>query len=245
MTIRCVFLALTILTANGLLGGCASPHAVALNEAGSPDYRKVDIVYELASERSFQEPTVVAKVNATTNASNTNPSNKGTPAADRDWARTSLRIRYPHPAGHTDMAQVTVRLSKTPLPLDPVEPTRKDRAINRRRALATGQNPASLLTTASHTVSTSSDDEIHTLDIPRHQLDLLLLDLARSGFFSDQQRPSGRVRLYVRVDGGHNLGTWDPEPRLDDIASRVLHDGRLQGFAPASKPSDRHDGWSF
>ena len=240
MTIRCVFLALTILTANGLLVGCASPHVVALNEVGSPDYRKVDIVYELASERSFQELAAVVKVNATTN-----PSNKATSAADRDWARTSLRIRYPHPAGHADMAQVTVRLSKTPLPLNPVEPTWKDRATNRARALATGQNPASLLTTASHTVSTSSDDEIHTLDIPRHQLDLLLLDLARSGFFSDQQRPSGRVRLYARIDGGHNLGTWDPEPRLDDIASRVFHDGRLQGFAPASKPSDRHDGWSF
>jgi hypothetical protein len=143
------------------------------------------------------------------------------------------------------MAQVTLRLSEVPLPLDPAEPTWRDRAVTRVRAIATGRNSASELMKVSHVDASHVGDEIRTIDLPRHQLDLLLTDLAYSGFFGDQQRPAGRARLSVRIDGGHSLGTWDPEPRLDDVAARVFREGQVQGFAPQPKPAERRGRWSF
>lgn len=240
MTSRHVFLSCAILATSGLLAGCASPHVVAVDKTGAPKYRNVDIVYELASDRELQQQVEVRQVDSATNGAN-----QETPTPVRDWARTSLRVRYPHPDGRADMAQVTLRLSELPLPLDPVEPTWRDRAVTRVRAIATGRSSTNEMMNASHVDASRAGDEIRTIDLPRHQLDLLLTDLAYSGFFGDQQRPTGRARLSVRIDGGHNLGTWDPEPRLDEIVSRVFREGTLEGFAPQPQRAERRGRWSF
>lgn len=66
-----------------------------------------------------------------------------------------------------------------------------------------------------------------TLDFPKQQLDLLLVDLARSGFFDDQSRPDGGVQLTVAIDRGHGAKAWTREARLDDLADRVYHEGEV------------------
>ncbi len=66
-----------------------------------------------------------------------------------------------------------------------------------------------------------------TFDFPKQQLDLLLVDLAHSGFFESQSRPNGGVELKVAIDRGHNAKPWTREARLDDLADRVYHEGTV------------------
>ena len=63
------------------------------------------------------------------------------------------------------------------------------------------------------------------LDFPKQQLDLLLFDLAHSGFFERQTRPAADVQLQVEIDRGRTAKQWTREPRLDDFIDRVLQEG--------------------
>ena len=67
---------------------------------------------------------------------------------------------------------------------------------------------------------------MHKSDFPKEQLDLLILELARGGFFDDQKRPEDRTHLSVRIDRGKAAKAWTAEPRLDDFIDRVFHEGQ-------------------
>ena len=127
-----------------------------------------------------------------------------------NWAAAKLSIQYPHPDGNRDLARAILRLSGKP-------------------ASATDAKPAKSEAVA--------DDEIWVLDFPRQQLDLLLSDLAGSGFFEEQQRQEPGTHLDVQVDWGRTRKTWTAEPRLDHFVSRVYNEGRLGGFVAAQSPS--------
>jgi hypothetical protein len=82
------------------------------------------------------------------------------------------------------------------------------------------------------------NDELWVLDFPRQQLDLMLVDLANSGFFEDQQRPEGGTQLSVTIDRGQTAKPWSTDARLDGIVDRVQREGWLVGFAlPDNKPT--------
>lgn len=76
-----------------------------------------------------------------------------------------------------------------------------------------------------------ADDEIWYYDFPKAQLDLMLTDLAGSGFFENQQRPGGTANLAIVMDRGRTAKNWTPEPRLDDVILMVYREGWLHGFA--------------
>jgi len=63
--------------------------------------------------------------------------------------------------------------------------------------------------------------------IPRRELDLLLVDLAHSGFFENQVRTTGDAHLNVVIDEGEESKTWSAEPRLNELIDRVYREGRL------------------
>jgi hypothetical protein len=127
-----------------------------------------------------------------------------------NWASAKLSIQYPHPDGNRDLARAILRLSG---------------------------KPASATDAKSAKSDVMADDEIWVLDFPRQQLDLLLGDLAGSGFFEEQQRQEPGTHLDVQVDWGRTRKTWTPEPRLDHFVSRVYNEGRLGGFVAAQSPS--------
>lgn len=81
--------------------------------------------------------------------------------------------------------------------------------------------------------------EIYTLDFARSELDLILPDLACGGYFTNQWRPNGGATLIVQVDRKRFQKDWTPEPRLDDLLTRVSDDGRrLLPVSPEDAPAD-------
>ena len=75
------------------------------------------------------------------------------------------------------------------------------------------------------------------LDFPKQQLDLLLFDLAHSGFFERQTRPAADVQLQVEIDRGRTAKQWTREPRLDDFIDRVLRAGSRKETSNIERPT--------
>lgn len=78
----------------------------------------------------------------------------------------------------------------------------------------------------------SGGSETRVMALPRSCIELLIVDLARSGFFDAQQRSDvagsavERTSLSVRIDRGHTRREWQTDERLLDIAHRTLTEGR-------------------
>ncbi len=138
------------------------------------------------------------------------------------WTVARLTIHYPHPDGVPNLARATLRLSgrhrdglaASPAALD--EPGLIDDSDE------SSPRPAH--------VSPACDDEIWVLDVPRQQVDELIDELKRAGYFTPQQRTQPGTQLEVEVDRVHSVKAWTPEPRLDDFVSRVRNEGTLMGF---------------
>ena len=75
--------------------------------------------------------------------------------------------------------------------------------------------------TATHAVVAGPGDRVRFLDIPKLELDLLLVDLANSGFFDDQERLATTGQLDVTINRGRVAKRWTREARLDDLTSLV------------------------
>lgn len=78
--------------------------------------------------------------------------------------------------------------------------------------------------------------EKRLLAVPREQIDLLILDLAQSGFFDQTLRSSGAANLAVRIDQGRSERSWKHDGRLLDFAHRTLTRGAV---LPAPQRSAR------
>ena len=74
-----------------------------------------------------------------------------------------------------------------------------------------------------------NDDEtfqqVAATDLPRHELDLLLINLANGGAFDTEQRPTGTTEVEIEIDGHGIARRWTSEPRLDRLAA-AAYDAR-------------------
>lgn len=73
----------------------------------------------------------------------------------------------------------------------------------------------------------SKSQETRQLIIPRQQVELLIIDLARAGFFDSPDPPGARSPLRVTIDGARVTRNWRTDDRLLDFAHRVFHRGRV------------------
>ena len=73
----------------------------------------------------------------------------------------------------------------------------------------------------------SKSQETRQLIVPRQQVELLILDLARAGFFDSPDPPGARSALSVTIDGARVTRNWRADDRLLDFAHRVYHRGRV------------------
>ena len=64
--------------------------------------------------------------------------------------------------------------------------------------------------------------QVATTDFERHELDLLLVNLANGGAFDAEQRPTGDTQVAIEIDGVSMKRRWTKEPRLDRLASETL-----------------------
>ena len=193
-------------------GGCAMSHKVAVNDTGAPQYQRVDISYRIpASHKAL--------------ARNVDPIQRASGQAEISRSNADLRIEYPHPQNKPGMVRATLRLSRKPAVAE------SQSFVGRLRSniswLPGSEQPSR--------VSPSVDDEVWVLDFPRQQLDLMLVDLAHSGFFDDQNRHEGTAFLSINIDRGSVSKVWSPEARLDDVVLRVQREGRRTDAAAFAK----------
>ena len=79
---------------------------------------------------------------------------------------------------------------------------------------------------------------IKQLLIPKRDLDLLLFDLAHSGYFENRIQSTGDAHLDVVVDDGKESKAWNAEPRLNELIDRVYREGRSVNAAVTSKDAE-------
>lgn len=185
------------------LAGCGlMPHQVAVSKTGAPQYDHVDIGYRIpGSHRALvREQSDILKVSS---------SDEAEPSV------AELTVEYPHPDNKPEFARATLRISSKSSATDaPSFVARMRSSIS----WLPGSEPPPKVRTA--------DDEVWVLDFPRQQLDLMLFDLAQTGFFEDQTRHEGLAWLSIAIDRGRMAKTWTTSARLDDIVHRVQREGR-------------------
>lgn len=204
--------------------GCRTGGRLAVTETGAPQYNQVNLVYELNGESRDIPLEAGGVAPASYSAASAKPGER--------WTLARLSIQYPHPDGMPGMARATLRLS--------------GHTSNERGRGTEASAPLvgrlwelpELFSTAPEsdqlTLTAARDDEVWVLDFPKPQLDLLLADLGKSGFFESQTRTDAGTRLEVAIDRGKTTKPWTPEPRLDDFIARVHSEGRLSGFISRS-----------
>lgn len=196
------------------LAGCKSARIEQAAETGELQYRDVQLVYDV-NGRYRDLPLSDPGVEQADHAEIRHP-----------WKSVRLQVDYPHPEGIPEIARATLRLSmQSDSVYTPVDASVFHRGDTVPPDLASETRPM-------------CDDEIWILDIPRAQLDTLLVDLNEGGFFQSQMPNEVGTRLEVRIDGGRTAKTWMAEPRLDAFVHRIRTDGRLSGFVTCGQPLD-------
>ena len=177
---------LTFCIALSLLSGCRVPEVLERSETGGVRFDDLRVEYE------FDQPMRRLSRGYDTDPQSIVDHDVVEPISWSDqWSLARLEIECPHPSGRTDVARVTLTLSR-PKPNGPG-------VVQERRMLA----------------------------VPRQQVDLLILDLARAGCFDDSLTSTGEARLKVRIDRGQADRSWKSDERLLDFAHRTLTRGAL------------------
>jgi len=224
---------------------------VSVSQTGEPQYEQLTMAYEVDRTRGGLSLVSLEPIQP---AGET----EGEPATstDVDWNSARLSVEYPHPGGDPDIAQIRLHVSKHSHPSNdglgggPVghqfdSPIALVSWTVESTDLESDPPGKAKLRLDSTLAPDEANEEVWVLDLPKRELDLLLFDLAGTGYFEDQTRPRGLAQLEVTIDGGHTAKIWTPEPRLDDLVARVYRDGRAEGFIASTQPEVDGAGWSF
>lgn len=92
-----------------------------------------------------------------------------------------------------------------------------------------GDNTRALLTLTLNerrSVTTFDRQEVRQLTVSRSQVELLISDLAREGYFDELPGEAGNAQLSVQIDRGKISRDWYNDARLLDLAHQTLSDGK-------------------
>ncbi len=137
---------------------------------------------------------------------------QSTAVEDSVWKSAQLSIQYPHPDEMPDMAQVKLRLSS-------LAPDDEMPRVSGASPLAGG----------------ICNDELWVMDIPKVELDQLLIQLSNRGQTTTDPLPAADAHLNVMVNQQATANTSSREPQLDEFVKRVYQQGRLRGFIPCQQ----------
>jgi hypothetical protein len=206
------------------LAGCSTlPYRLGEKQSDrSPRYGKIEIAYH--RHCNFRPPAneddILQVVDLSEGAALESP--------DSDLVVAELQIQYPHPNADDSLARATLRITQANPPTDGAR-SRLLKIVssnwNRLMNPFTSGSPLPDVSTAAH------GGELRVLDFPKEQLDLLVQDLTDGGFFQDQARPAGHVKLDVQIDRCQVSRQWTSEPRLDDFIDRVYREGERRPSA--------------
>jgi hypothetical protein len=144
------------------------------------------------------------------------------------WSKAELRIEFPHPAGHADVARVTLHLR----PVDCGQECRRS-TWGEKMEVRSEQRQNRRATFRERLLYESSSDSMREapffeLDLPKSEVDAILTELNTHGFFVEQVRPEPESHLEVRVNRRWTSRSWGYEPTLDALITRVYEEGTRQ-----------------
>ena len=202
---------LTLLVA---VSGCAFfPYKVDVSKTGTPRYDVLEVKYELESG----EGALSSKAFRPDEGVNVAGYSGWPSPKKQNYSAANLQIEFPHPDRNRKFARVTLRLAG-----ESNVTTKKRRGLVSR--MSSGIKRISWRDDETKNRSKAAQ-VVRSLDLPKAELDLLLFDLADSGFFDGQQRRAGGSQLSIRINRGQTAHPWGSEPRLDDLIVRVYREG--------------------
>lgn len=210
------------------LAGCRLPYKVQVGDGGAPEYSELNVSYTLRSSRLTSDTDPETGIRQASAIVEQTP-------LDGTWPEARLKIEYPHPESRTGYARASLRIGRTPIL--PERPSITHRIADGFRSL-TGSDSFDSCNPGLH-------DEVWALDVPKEDIDEILIALARRGYFDDQTRPTGEASIRVQVDRGSTEKVWTSEPALDELIQRIRSDGWIAGFIECEESGIQQTGWSF
>jgi hypothetical protein len=199
--------------------GCASREKVKVTSAGTPDYQELHVAYDVndTGARAVDSPIVrsVGHVESI--------------AEEPEHARRlRLEIEYPYPGIHPQFVHVTLRM----LPAGPKGSADEAKIEAAEQDFPRGFSNSTLRPSASGLVQRKAaapapklKGECLVIDMPKYEVDSLLVDLATDGFFDGDGKPDGESHLDVTCNKGQVEKGWKREPRLDDMVDMLKRYG--------------------
>ena len=154
------------------------------------------------------------------------------PFQNLNWSKAELRIVYPHPAGRTDWARVSLHFR-------PVNCGQECACISWGKQIEerVGDRQSRRATFRERWLyeppcAVTSGETFPEIDLPKDQLDSILAELNSHGFFTDQGHPSdAESQLEVRVNRRWTSKRWAYEPALDALMTRTYEEGTVKAVA--------------
>ncbi len=190
------------------LTGCAALHTPVVQSTSTSDlYESATLTYD-----RVLEPVSTGSAEAATTVAS--------------CPRERLIVRSPHPDGRPDWAQVSLVVISPPQPEVEAEPATgwkgrllgwTHQADRRLPGIQWGKRV----------------EEAWLCDVPRTDIDALLIRLERAGYFSPASTTSGSGLLTVDLDGRRVRKPWPVSSELATLSDRARMEGQLASFVPA------------
>jgi hypothetical protein len=199
-----------------VIAGCSLPHKVGISKTGIPEYDRIHIVYDRLDAEGILLGNWIEQCEATSSGESLE-----TPTGElgKTASRVRLTIEYPLPNSAQELARATVQL----IPAAAVETS-----VSQAPTSFVGyvRDGVQKLLPGENETNTPQAVEIGVYDFPRQELDLLLIDLAKNGFFGSQTRPGTKSRIHVQVDRGkpqnHGLPTRDSTTSSNRSTTKIV-----------------------
>lgn len=184
-----------LLAGLGLQSGCRTTHRLELTPSGSPAFKRFVADYEIPDPSSH----LLRSFTESAAVSNSN-----------DHPSRSVRL-----TGGTQRS-VSTGLAAAHLTIECPHPS----GSTTEALVTVSVTPDSRMEAAG-----SQPPLVRRLSVPRQQVELLIFDLARAGFFDGDESRAATSRLSVSIDGARVTRAWRSDERLLDFAHRTFHTG--------------------
>jgi hypothetical protein len=222
------------------LPGCATNEKVKLAANGAPDYRSLQISYDLASTPELQRLDQPSAVEQTADVESTSDGQSAAQTS-RPWTRrrVHLELQYPYPGVHPAFARATLRIvtdgpKKSKPETKPRSSEWKDVfSFSGTSVSDSKREPTGKKTDALEPSKLPPDDqedlaateEVLYIDIPKTELDEVLTELAKTDFFKLPSNPDGASHLVVVFNKGRCEKVWAREDHLDRLVEMLRRHG--------------------
>jgi hypothetical protein len=215
-----------------LVPGCTSSEKIKLAANGAPEYRNLQISYDLASTPELRRLDEPSPVEQTAHVEQTSHSEPAKPTRPWTRRRVHLELQYPYPGVHPAFVRATLRIiadAKNKSQEKPSAWSLPFASSPPKKAQPT--EPAAL--PPDDQEDAAATDEVLYIDIPKTEVDAVLGELAKADFFSLPSNPDGASHVVVVFNKGRCEKGWSRDERLDRLVELLRQHGAP---LPAPRP---------